>query len=84
MQVCVSRTFPTELAPKSTVKHGSSSSVRPTACSSAGRGKKPGRHENVCDGRSCARSLFSSISRRASSSMRRDSVSERRVSAGWK
>jgi hypothetical protein len=45
-------TLPTELAPNRTVKQGSSSKARPTAWSSAGRGKKFGRQENVCEGRS--------------------------------
>jgi hypothetical protein len=47
-----SPTLPTELAPNRTVKQGSSSKARPTAWSSAGRGKKFGRREKVCEGRS--------------------------------
>lgn len=76
------QTLPTLLAPNKIVKEGSPSNARSTAVISDFLGKKPGKRENVCLGRSCERSRFSLISRRASSKRRRDSVSDRTVSAG--
>lgn len=58
----IRHTFPTELAPKRTVKEGSPPRARSITCISAFLGKNPGRRENVCLGRSGERSCCSSIS----------------------
>lgn len=76
-------TLPAALAPKITVNDGSPSRVRSMTRNSASRGKKPGRRVTACLMRIRGTSRSSVISRRASSSWRLDSVSDRAVSEGW-